>query len=209
MSSAFTPVGHEGAPHTGCSVEGCERVHFARTLCRMHYVRWMKHGSTDLPPRPKAEPWRDRFARRYAECHRVGECFEWPAGRNEDGYGQFSINRKTLVASRVSWVYFNGSIPEGVLIRHRCDNPPCVRIEHLELGSPKQNTGDALDRGRWAWGERNGDAHLTNEQVVEIVRAIREGSSQRSLASQYGVGQSTIGRISRGESWSTVTGIQR
>lgn len=37
---------------TPCTVPGCDKPIKGRNLCAMHWARWRKHGSTDLPHRP-------------------------------------------------------------------------------------------------------------------------------------------------------------
>jgi hypothetical protein len=82
-------------------------------------------------------------------------CWEWTAsrvGRNRPGggYGQFWCSEKQtqLKAHRVAWEQANGPIPAGMLVCHRCDNPGCVRPDHLFLGTPKDNTVDMVQKGR-------------------------------------------------------------
>jgi len=83
-------------------------------------------------------------------------------------------------------------------VRHSCDNKPCFNPDHLIVGTPKENTRDKIERSFDGRGATNGNAKLTAEQVAEI-RASSE--KQVVLASRYGVGQSQIGRIKRGEQW--------
>lgn len=71
-------------------------------------------------------------------------CWTWTNGRNRHGYG---IQCHTL-AHRVAWSMTYGPIPDGLCVRHRCDNPPCVRPDHLELGTQMQNIRDMDERGR-------------------------------------------------------------
>lgn len=80
-------------------------------------------------------------------------CREWLGARyNVRGfrYGKFAFkNKKSWIAAhRASWVIHNGPIPAGLIVRHKCDNPPCVAIEHLELGTHMDNTVDKIKRGR-------------------------------------------------------------
>jgi hypothetical protein len=85
-------------------------------------------------------------------------CWDW-MGPRSDGYGSCSQAKRlfgTTIASRVSHLLFVGPIPNehdprtplGFQVRHRCDRPCCVNPEHLELGHPKDNSRDGVERGR-------------------------------------------------------------
>ncbi len=84
------------------------------------------------------------------------ECWDWEGSVDSKGYGQLQldhITRKKTGAHRVSWTIHFGEIPEGFVVRHKCDNPICARPEHLELGTQSDNMQDASKRGRlntWA-----------------------------------------------------------
>lgn len=77
-------------------------------------------------------------------------------------------------------------------VLHRCDNPPCVRPEHLFLGTRADNVIDMIGKRRHSHGERSGNAILTDATVVEARRMWRTGASQASLARRYGVAPNTM-----------------
>ena len=77
-----------------------------------------------------------------------GECWMWTAATNSQGYGRYRLDGKIRRAHVVSYVFANGDIPEGMLVLHSCDNPGCVRPEHLRCGSQSDNALDAVARGR-------------------------------------------------------------
>lgn len=84
-----------------------------------------------------------------------GGCREWTGLRDADGYGRIRIAGADHRAPRVAWELANDtSIPEGMLVRHTCDNPPCCNAEHLVLGTPAENSHDMVRRGRSARGPR-------------------------------------------------------
>lgn len=190
----------------GCEISGCTRPHYGRGLCRLHYERMRATGDPTKVTRVRNGTVADRLAH---WSNPVGDCLEWSGRRTRDGYGQIVVAGRTRAAHRVAYEEAYGEIPPGLLIRHTCDNPPCINPQHLIPGTAKQNTHDSLDRGRWAWGEKNGDARLTNHQALEIYRRAQSGERQRDLADEFGVGQSTVSRIARGESWAKVTGAGR
>ena len=84
-------------------------------------------------------------------------------------------------------------------MRHKCDNPACFNIEHLELGTQGDNVRDMHERGRAraVKGEKHGRAKLTDQQVAEI-RTSKE--SARSIAKLLGVSHAQVSRIRRGVS---------
>jgi hypothetical protein len=69
-------------------------------------------------------------------------CWEW-LGASIHGYGQLNVNGKKTLAHRYSWFLKNGSIPKGLLIRHKCRGK-CVNPDHLELGTHQDNANDRI-----------------------------------------------------------------
>lgn len=93
----------------------------------------------------------DRF---WLKVKRTRGCWIWTGSVNAKGYGQMSQGRRglrPLQTHRVSWQLHYGQIPDGLLVLHSCDNPRCVRPDHLFLGTAADNTADmvAKERGRW------------------------------------------------------------
>lgn len=79
--------------------------------------------------------------RRFLVKFRVGDdCWEWQAAKNREGYGSFGLRGKMRSAHRVSYELFVGPIPAGLQIDHLCRNPSCVRPDHLEPVTPRENT---------------------------------------------------------------------
>jgi hypothetical protein len=104
--------------------------------------------------------------------------------------------RTMKLAHRVSWELHYGAIPKGMLVLHRCDNPPCTRVDHLFLGTHKVNRDDCVRKGRV--GHAGGaPSKLTAAQVAEIrTRYVkRQHPNQYELASEYGVSQACINNI--------------
>lgn len=83
-----------------------------------------------------------------AGCVKTGECWVWNKSVASSGYGQIRLNYKNLRANRASYMVFKGEIPDGMVIRHTCDNKLCINPEHLILGSCKQNSQDMVERDR-------------------------------------------------------------
>lgn len=80
-------------------------------------------------------------------------CWEWTGATSAAGYGVFGKNTKLWFAHRFSYELSNGPIPDGMFVCHQCDNPRCVRPDHLFLGSHKDNMKDMCLKGRQSKGE--------------------------------------------------------
>ena len=106
-------------------------------------------------------PWNQR----YRIDQKTG-CFNWIMSTSH-GYAQTKINRKTVRAHRVAYEKVNGPIPEGVVIRHTCDNPICVNPDHLIPGGQLDNIGD-MDKRRRDNRGRKSAPRLTPDQVRDI-----------------------------------------
>lgn len=92
-------------------------------------------------------PLPDRFWVRVAKADGDG-CWLWTGNKMSFGYGRLMVNRKMIGAHRYSYELAHGPIADGVVIRHSCDNPPCVNPAHLIAGTQSDNVHDMLERGR-------------------------------------------------------------
>ena len=119
---------------------------------------------------------------------------------NTHGYPKLSVNNRSRNMHRVLYEEAFGEVPEGIVIRHRCDVRMCINLDHLVPGTPADNNADQAERGRFnpRRGERAGGAKLSQQLVQEIINA--EGT-QRSIAERYGVNQSQVSRIKSGARW--------
>lgn len=81
-----------------------------------------------------------------------GECLLWTRATNTDGYALLTPSARKQIGerlgSRAAWTIVNGPIPQGLNVCHTCDNPPCVRIEHLFVGTHQDNMEDMMQKGR-------------------------------------------------------------
>ncbi len=138
----------------------------------------------------------------------LGACWLWTASTRE-GYGQFSLRRKTLSAHRVAWEHERGDVPPGMLVLHRCDNPRCVRADHLFVGTDADNARDRDTKGRGVMpdnsGEANGHARLDKDQVAEVRRRSADGERQRLIARRFGISRRHVNSIVNRERWGSVS----
>lgn len=135
--------------------------------------------------------------------HMPTNCWEWMATTNEKGYGIFQMGLIRKRATHAAIFFSTGAWPEGKQVCHRCDNPCCVRPEHLFLGTPKENTRDMVSKRRAAGpkGDKSATAKLTWEQVRAIRSAGRGYGTRKALAEAYGVRPETIDFIRQGKTW--------
>lgn len=128
-----------------------------------------------------------------------GPCNEWQKYRDRDGYGTIWYKGTTWRAHRAAWDEHVGPIPAGMHVLHHCDNPACVKVAHLFLGSHVENVGDMNRKGRQSMHAVGNRYHvkLTDEQVADIrARYVFRGHPNTlDLAAEYGVHPSHIGKI--------------
>jgi HNH endonuclease len=130
-------------------------------------------------------------------------CWRWCGRRNAQGYGSIREGASHTMAHRLSWRLHNGDIPAGMLVLHKCDNPPCVNPAHLFLGTSLDNAKDRDAKGRhWApRGEQRKSARFTDAERTQIKAVIRYSRPQWKIAALYGLKQSTVSNVSTGETW--------
>lgn len=143
-----------------------------------------------------------------SEFHRLvikkDGCWGWKTVPLNSGYGVIRIgDAKVIIGHRASWMIHNGSIPHGLFVCHRCDNPICTNPEHLFLGTPKENTKDCIDKKRRnaPFGLNHHNAKLSEEQVIEIKKLITLKISQSKIANRFKVSPSAIQNIADGKTW--------
>lgn len=143
-------------------------------------------------------------------------CWVWSGARTRAGYGALRIGGKVVSAHRLSYAHSKGPIPAGMFVRHKCDNPSCVRPSHLELGTPQDNASDMVIRGRQCKrqprvaaalnAKRVALRKLTEDQARRAYARVKKGEHPKSVAKDMGVHTDTIRCIAKGDTWSHVTG---
>ena len=125
---------------------------------------WMRaYRARTAPPRPSRPPRQAKYRcpvvsieqRFWAYVDVSGECWMWTGGKHHFGYGIFHTTaRSSVLTHRFAWEFENGPIPDGMYVLHHCDNPPCVRPDHLWLGTREENNRDRDLKGRSYRGRR-------------------------------------------------------
>ena len=146
----------------------------------------------------------DRFWAKVKRGEGADSCWEWDAGTDRDGYGVFSFRGEWIYAHRFAHVAFCDPVPAGLLVCHHCDNPKCVRPDHLFLGTHGDNHADRGRKHRQARGAKCHTTKLNPAKVLAIRAGHGAGQSQRQLAAVFGVARNSIRCILSGKSWSHV-----
>lgn len=187
-----------------CRVDNCEKRAFCKGVCRMHYARYEKRGSFELP-----EPMtllQKLFSNQ--EIDQNG-CWLWTGGKNKAGYGEIyqHKDRTPMMVHRVAYEMFIGTIPDGHFVCHKCDVKSCFNPDHLFNGTALDNVTDACNKNLNAFGERQPRAVLTADIVSDLrsnydPKTSREtGLTQKFLASVLGCSQAAIALAVNGKTW--------
>lgn len=190
---------------TLCSIDGCERVIYGKGLCNPHWQRQHLQGSTgDKPLVFRSQhglTLRQRFDIYGQATPTSRGCIEWTGPADRKGYGIIHFEGENRIASRVAWELSYGEIPEGKVIRHKCDNPPCVNPEHLTTGTQWENLQDMVSRDRHARGERGASAKVNAEDVLAMREQAAAGVFHREIAERYGLSRRHVGDIINRVCW--------
>jgi hypothetical protein len=136
------------------------------------------------------------------------ECIEWTGAKSSNGYGILTCQGRQILVSR----YVKALVAEGwdtipyrhVVCRHTCDNPPCINPNHLEWGTQRDNSQDALDRNRVARGTRLPQAKMNDDLVLEARHFFLACRSLKQTREKYGLGHNACRQMLMGTTWSHV-----
>ena len=187
-----------------CSVTECPMLVRSRNLCNRHYTMLLRRGTTqDAHRHGIGATEEERFWSLVdkAENHGPnGECWVW-TGSLSYGYGKMHFQRHRRRSTHIAWFLTYGFWHTSPVLRHTCDNPPCVNPDHLLEGTHYDNAQDKVERGRQHSGEQCPFAKLTTEQVV-LIRSGRK--SIEELVEMLPVTKESIVQIRKGRGWKHV-----
>lgn len=135
-------------------------------------------------------PIEEAFAR---WVRKTDACWPWTGAQDKDGYGVFSHEKNQYRAPAFALKLDGRPVPNGMMACHTCDNPICVRPDHLYPGTPKQNVADMMERGR-----ANHAKKLTAEQAIQIRNM---AGDHGEIAAAFGVSRSNVSQIKEGKIW--------
>lgn len=125
-------------------------------------------------------------------------CFEVTSHNVGGAYPRIMAGGKRWTMSNFVYTECFGDIPDGLIVRHKCDNYRCVNPEHLELGTRDQNMKDMISRGRSLKGEKNVNSKLTEKQAREIKFS---DLSRKELMKKFNVSYSCVKEIQNNKRW--------
>lgn len=160
-------------------------------------LQWANYTPKPKPqrePRIKPSP-SERF---WSKVQKSNDCWVWTGRKTKFGYGMASIKRRRIDTHRLSWEMHNGLIPKGMCVLHKCDNPPCVRPDHLFLGTQKDNVNDMVQKER-----------ATSSLCAKDVREIRAlyaggGVTMKAIGAQFGIHKGTVRGIIKRLRWAHI-----
>ena len=171
-----------------CSVEFCNLNKYSKGYCQSHYHSFWKYGNPLFLKKKNKPNNKINFV------EDENGCFNCTSHHfDKGGYARMMHNRKHVSVHRFIYMQMFGEIPKGLIIRHKCDNPPCINPEHLLLGTHKDNMQDKMDRGRHKVARK-----FNKEQVTLIRNRIKKGDKLKDIASDYKVDPGTISNMKRG-----------
>jgi hypothetical protein len=121
-----------------------------------------------------------------------GDCWEWKGSLDRYGYGKFRLGDKVYKAHRLSYEYWNNSIPEGMCLMHECDNPKCVNPSHLSPGTHGENMADKKAKGRAS----NKTKRISSEVRDRIKKMVLDGNlTHKQIAEEFDISIMSVQNI--------------
>jgi hypothetical protein len=183
-----------------CIVDGCDNLIEKKHLCGKHYQKMKLYGDPlgfALPKGP--QNLTDKLMQKLNICGK-NDCWEWTGCKNPKGYGVLGAKEiGEQLAHRISYIVHVGSIPKGMCVLHKCDNPSCCNPRHLFLGDNNDNTQDMISKCRdRSFGRKR---RLADDDV----RLIRDKNNPASvLQEMFNISSSMVSLIRLRKSYRNV-----
>lgn len=137
----------------------------------------------------------------FAKADEATGCIEWTGTLWKTGYGRFQMDNRSHKAHRVAYELAKGHLPEGACLLHRCDNRRCINVEHLFIGTRKDNNLDKTAKGRQAKGVDVNTAKI-NDEVARRIRT--DDRDSKVIAAEVGLSWGHVNKIRHGRAWAHV-----
>ena len=153
----------------------------------------------------------------WSKVRKSDGCWEWTGNKGSNGYGRFYANDRSFAATHIALMLSGRPLADGLFALHKCDNPGCVRPDHLFAGTLAENqqdcerkrrrrhmVGDSNPMRMYAGlhaGEKNGCSKLTSADVTRIREQYKAGIRVSLIAEKFGVHNTAIYKILNGKRW--------
>lgn len=154
-------------------------------------LRWTRTPPTEAGYRTRFYTDADYAAIFWSRVQQGDGCWEWTGKKTPKGYGCLSVRGGTTRANRFAWEITNGKIPDGLVVCHKCDNPGCVRPDHLWIGTHADNIRDRDAKGRQRVG-RNPHTKIEDADLPAVAEMLHGGMTRRQIAAKLGISYNTL-----------------
>lgn len=142
-----------------------------------------------------------KIPKEYFKQENENSCWNWILGKNSKGYGKLNWDCKSYLVYRISYLIFNGFIPQGKVIRHICNNRACINHRHLAVDTQTDNAIDMVK-------DNNQGSQKLNEEAIKVIKWFLKYKYKRGLITKlsklYHVKIATISAIKQNKIWSWV-----
>lgn len=147
-------------------------------------------------------PIKERILGRSIE-NSVSGCLEWTGCTDSSGYGEITYRYRNYKVHRLMYKLHYGGIPEGMYVCHKCDNPKCLKVEHLFLGTQKDNMTDCARKKR-IFAPKGADSPHAKLSIAEVIAIRNDTRCIKQIVQDFKTSPSQVYGIKRRERWAHV-----